>query len=39
MFLKWLVLSKGGVHDLGHEPADSTDNAISVAMARWNVYT
>jgi hypothetical protein len=36
MFFKWLVLGKGEVDDLGREPADSTDNAISVAMARCN---
>jgi len=37
MFCKWLVLGKGGVDDIGHEPADSSDNAVSVAMAHWNV--
>jgi hypothetical protein len=37
MFFTWLVLGKGGVDDLGREPAYSTDNAISVAMMRWNV--
>ena len=37
MFFKWLVLGKGGVDDVGHEPADSSDNAVSVAMAHWNV--
>jgi hypothetical protein len=36
MFFKWLVLGKGGVDDFGHEPADSSDNAVSVAMAHWN---
>jgi hypothetical protein len=37
MFFKWLVLGKGGVDDVGHEPADSSDNAVSVEMAHWNV--
>jgi len=37
MFFKWLVLGKGGVDDVGHEPADNSDNAVSVAMAHWNV--
>ena len=37
MFFKWLELSKGGVDDIGHELADSSDNAVSVAMAHWNV--
>jgi len=37
MFFKWLVLCKGGVDDIGHEPADSSDSAVSVAMAHWNV--
>jgi hypothetical protein len=37
MFFKWLVLGKGGVDDVGREPADSSDNAVSVAMAHWNV--
>jgi len=37
MFFKWLVLGNGGVDDVGHEPADSSDNAVSVAMAHWNV--
>jgi hypothetical protein len=32
MFFKWLVLGKGGVDD-GHELADRSDNAVSVAMA------
>jgi len=36
MFFKLLVLGKGGVDD-GCEPADSSDNAVSVAMAHWNV--
>ena len=36
MFFKWLVLGKGGVDD-GHDPADSSDNAVSVAMVHWNV--
>jgi hypothetical protein len=36
MFFKWLVLGKGGVDDVGREPADSSDNAVSVAMAHWN---
>jgi hypothetical protein len=37
MFLKRLVLGKGGVDGVGREPADSSDNAVSVAMAHWNV--
>jgi len=37
MFFKWLVLSKGGVDDIGHEPADSSDIAVSVAMVHWNI--
>ena len=37
MFLKWLLLGKCGVDDLGREPADSSDNAVSVTMAHWNV--
>ena len=37
VFFKWLVLAKGGVDDLWNEPADSTDNAISVSIERWNV--
>jgi len=37
MFFKWLVLGKGGVDDVRREPADSSDNAVSVAMAHWNV--
>ena len=37
MFFKWLVLGKGGVDDVGREPADSSGNAVSVAMAHWNV--
>jgi hypothetical protein len=37
IFFKWLVLGKGGVDDVGREPADSSDNAVSVAMAHWNV--
>jgi hypothetical protein len=36
MFFKWLVLGKDGVDD-GCEPADSSDNAVSVAMAHWNI--
>jgi len=36
MFFKWLVLCKGAVDDVGCEPADSSDNAVSVAMAHWN---
>ena len=32
MLFKLLVLSKGGVDDVGHEPADSSDNAVSVAI-------
>ena len=37
MFLKRLVLGKGGVDGVGREPADTSDNAVSVAMAHWNV--
>jgi len=37
MFFKWLVLGKSGVEDVGREPADSSDNAVLVAMAHWNV--
>ena len=37
MFFKWLVLGKGEVDDVGHEPEDSSDNAVAVAMAHWNV--
>ena len=29
---KWLVLGKGRVDDVGREPADSSDNAVSVAI-------
>ena len=36
MFFKWLVLGKCVVDD-GLEPADGSDNAVSVAMAHWNV--
>ena len=34
MFFKWLVLGKGGVDDVGREPAESSDNAVSVYMNR-----
>jgi hypothetical protein len=37
MFFRWLVHFKGGVDDVGRELADSSDNAVSVAMAHWNV--
>jgi len=37
MFFKWLVFGKGGVDDVGREPVDNSDNAVSVAMADWNV--
>jgi len=37
MFFKWLVFGKCGVDDVRREPADSLDNAVSVAMKRWNV--
>jgi hypothetical protein len=37
MFFKWLALGKGGVDDVGREPADSSDNAVSIAMAHLNV--
>ena len=37
IFFKWLVLGKGEVDDVGLELADSSDNAVSVAMAHWNV--
>jgi len=33
MFSKRLVLGKGAVDDIGRELADSSDNAVSVAMA------
>jgi len=36
MFFKWLVLGKGRVDDVGRELADSSDSAVSVAMAHWN---
>jgi hypothetical protein len=36
MFFKWLVLGKGKVED-GHEPEDSSDNAVSGAMVHWNI--
>ena len=36
MFFKWLVLGEGGVDNVGREPADSSDNAVSVTMAHWN---
>jgi len=37
MFFKWLVLGKAGVDDIGRESANSSDNAVLVAMAHWNV--
>jgi hypothetical protein len=37
MFFKWLVLGKDGVDDVGCEVADISDNAVSVAMAHWNI--
>jgi len=37
MFFEWLVLGKGGVNDVGREPTDSSDNAVSIAMVHWNV--
>ena len=37
MFFKWLLLGKGGVDDVGHESAGSSDNAVSVAVTHWNV--
>ena len=37
MFFKWLLLGKGRVDDVWREPADSSDDAVSVAMAHWNV--
>ena len=37
MFFRCLVLGKGGVDDVGREPVDSSDNAVSVAMVPWNV--
>jgi len=37
VFFKWLVLGKGGIDEVRHEPADSSDNAVSIAMAHWNV--
>jgi len=36
MFFKWLVLGMGWADDVGREPADSSDNAVSVAMAHWD---
>jgi hypothetical protein len=36
MFFIWLVLSKGGADD-GRKPVDNSNNAVSVAMAHWNV--
>jgi hypothetical protein len=38
MFFKWLVLRKGGVDD-GRELADSSDNAVSVAIVQHRVFT
>jgi hypothetical protein len=38
MFFNWLVLGKVGVDDVGRKPADSSDNAVSVAMAHWNIH-
>ena len=35
MFFKWLLLGKVRVDDVGREPAGSSDNAVSVAMAHW----
>jgi hypothetical protein len=32
-----LPIVQGGVDDIGRELADSSDNAVSVAMAHWNV--
>jgi len=37
MFFKWLVLGKGGVDEVGRETADSSDNAVSVAMVHWKI--
>ena len=37
MFFKWIVLVKGGVDDIGHEPAYNSYNAVSIAIAQWNV--
>jgi len=37
MFFKRLVLSKDGVNAIGCELAGSSDNAVSVAIAHWNV--
>ena len=37
MYFKWLLLGKSGVDDVRHESADSSDIAVSVAMAHWNV--
>ena len=37
MFFIWIVLGKVVVDDVGLEPADSSGNAVSVAMAPWNV--
>ena len=32
LFFKWVVLGKGRVDDVGREPANISDNAVSVAM-------
>ena len=37
IFFKWSVIGKGGFDDFGRVPTDSSDNAVSVAMALWNV--
>jgi hypothetical protein len=37
MFFKWLVLGKVGVDDVRREQADSSDKAVSVAMAHWSL--
>jgi len=37
MFFKWQLLGKVGADDVGRESADSSDNAVSVAIAHWNV--
>jgi len=37
MFFEWLVLGKCRIDDVWHEPANISGNAVSVAMAHWNV--
>ena len=37
IFFKWLVLGNGGVDDVRRDPSDNSDNAVSEAIAHWNV--